>query len=283
MKYPRILAKIITTPWAILPTAFDGITRALNGDAPQPGEEPAEPSPAEGMAPVEAVDSVAVIHVCGIIGKHLSGMEIMCGGCCLDQVRAAFDSAVIDANIKDIVLVFDSPGGTVPGVPEFARHIRESALANGKRLHAYTDSLCASAAYWIASACDRIVCSPTATLGSIGVYVAFEDRSKANEMAGVKLNLIKAGKFKDMYSDARPPTDEELGMMQGSVDSIWAMFKASVVEGRGNSAIAESSMEGQCFMGAAAVSAGLADELCPDLETFISEFEPLGEAAQSLD
>ena len=279
MKYPRILAKIICTPWAILPNAFDGITRALNGDAPRPLETPAEPSTADEMDDVETVDSVAVIHICGIIGKHLSIMELMCGGCCLDQVRESFDSAVVDANITDIVLVFDSPGGTVPGVPEFARHIREACTANGKRLHAYTDSLCASAAYWIASACDRIVCSPTATLGSIGVYVAFEDRSAANEMAGIKLNLIKAGKYKDMYSDARPPTTEELGMMQGSVDSIWAMFKSSVFEGRGG-AVVESSMEGQCFMGAAAVVAGLADELCPDLETFIMNFEQLGEAVQ---
>lgn len=265
MKYPHIVSRITSTPWAILPSSFQGIARALSADGPLPVDP--EKLPANDSLQLQAVATVAVIPVSGIIGKHLSGMEIACGGCCLDDVQEAFDEALGEPTVTDIVLHFDSPGGTVPGVPELARHIRTAAAAAGKRVHAFTDTLCASAAYWLAAACDQFVCTPTATVGSIGVYVAIADYSRAYAEAGINIQLIKAGKYKDMGSDHRPLTEEEQAMIQGQVEAIHAMFRSDVSAGRPG--VAASAMEGQTFMGTQAVGVGLVDELVPDFTSFL--------------
>lgn len=262
MKYPHILARILTTRWAIMPSGFDGITRALNGEAPviPDVEEAAE-------APVSYGGNIAVISVCGIIGKHLSAMETMCGGCSIEDIQDEYEAAIADQNVTDIVVCFDSPGGTVPGVPELATRMRAKANLSGKSVYAFTDTLMASAAYWLASSCDYIACTPTATVGSIGVYCAFSDYSEAYKKEGIKINLIKAGKFKDMGSEHRPMTDEEQAMIQAEIDDIHAIFKADVKTGRPN--VKDAALEGQTFMGQKAVEAGLVDEIVPDFQAFI--------------
>lgn len=270
MKYPRILARITTTRWAILPSAFDGIAHALTAEAPVVPVAPIIPeqNPREDPA---LRGGVAVITIGGIIGKHLSSLETMCGGCDLDDVEEQFDAAIADPSVSDIVLRFDSPGGTVPGVPELARRMRKRSTEAGKGLYGFTDTLMASAAYWLASVCDMVACTPTATVGSIGVYCAFVDYSKAHEMDGVKVSLVKAGKFKDMGSSHRPLTDEELAIIQGEVDAIWAMFKADVQAGRPG--VKSDAMEGLTYLGSQAQALGLVDELVQDFVEFLAAIQ----------
>lgn len=278
MKYPRILARVTTTRWAILPSAFDGIAHALSTEAPVAPVAPLVPeeNPREDPA---IRGAVAVITVAGIIGKHLSSLETMCGGCDLDEVEEQFDAAIADPSVDDIILRFDSPGGTVPGVPELARRMRNRAAEAGKGLYGFTDTLMASAAYWLASVCDMVACTPTATVGSIGVYCAFVDYSKANEIDGVKVSLVKAGKFKDMGSSHRPMTDEELAIVQGEVDSIWAMFKADVTAGRPG--VKPEAMEGLTYLGSQAAAMGLVDELVQDFGEFLFAVQRHRSAAQA--
>lgn len=265
MKYPRILARITSTPWAILPSAFDSIVRALSDDSsPVLNQE----VPANDGLQQEAVASIAIIPVAGIIAKHLSSLEIACGGCSLDHLREHFDAAVAQPDITDIVLYIDSPGGVVAGTPELARHMRTAAKAAGKRLHGFTDTLAASCAYWLASACDQIVCTPSATVGAIGVYMAVADLSKAREEAGVSVQLIKSGKFKDMGAGFRPLTEEEVAIFQSQVDALFALFKADIAAGRPGGVDA-GVFEGQCFVGSQSTGVGLVDEIVPDFETFI--------------
>ena len=270
MKYPRILARVTTTRWAILPSAFDGIAHALSADAPAAPAAPIVPDNNEREDPAIR-GAVAVITIAGIIGKHLSSLETMCGGCDLDEVEQQFDAAIADPAVADIVLRFDSPGGTVPGVPELARRMRTRAAAAKKGLYGFTDTLMASAAYWLASACDMVACTPTATVGSIGVYCAFADFSKAHEMDGVRVSLIKAGKFKDMGSSHRPMTDEELAIVQGEVDAIWAMFKADVQVGRPG--VQPEAMEGLTYLGSRAAALGLVDEIVQDFGDFLAALQ----------
>lgn len=269
MKYPRILARVISTRWAILPSAFDGIARALS-DGPEMPVVPVTPDENDREAPALR-GAIAVITVAGIIGKHLSSLETMCGGCDLDDVEEQFDAAIADPSVSDIVLRFDSPGGTVPGVPELARRMRNRAAEAKKGLYGFTDTLMASAAYWLASVCELVACTPTATVGSIGVYCAFTDYSTALEKEGIKITLVKAGKFKDMGSSHRPMTPEELAIVQGEVDSIWAMFKADVQSGRPG--VSADAMEGLTYLGAQSVALGLVDELVQDFDEFLSAIQ----------
>jgi len=67
------------------------------------------------------------------------------------------------------------------------------------------NSLCASAAYWIASQADEVVSTPGGLTGSIGVYTVHEDLSAASEAAGVKVTYISAGKYKTESQPFQPP------------------------------------------------------------------------------
>jgi signal peptide peptidase SppA len=277
MRYPHILAALRSTPWAATPETIQAIrdvlcarltggpgSRAsgLYDDDDDEHSEPVAPRPPY----VIAAPGVAYVEARGIVGKHLSGMETACGGLCLDHLAARLALAHADPGVASVVLHIDSPGGTVPGVPELAAKIR--AWSAAKPIYAFTDTLCASAGYWLAAACSGIFTTPTATLGSIGVYMAAVDDSENWAKEGYKLVLIQAGKWKAAGHPGSQITPEQIALWQQTTDAIYAMFTADVRTGRAG--IADETMQGQCFMGAAAVQVALADQLVTGLDEVLA-------------
>jgi signal peptide peptidase SppA len=203
----------------------------------------------------------------GVIDKHISQMDIDCyGGCDLDDFNSALTVAAADPKIETVVLAVNSPGGSVTGVPESAARV--ATLAQTKQVLAYVDGMACSGAYYIASQADLISAAPSATLGSIGVYMTLLDETRAAEMEGLKVEMITAGKFKGMGSPFKPLTDEERAMFQSRVDGIYTAFQGAVRAGRrrstepgGHQTVLDDTMQGQCFDGAQAVGNRLADEL----------------------
>ena len=120
-----------------------------------------------GQAPAPyVVDGVGIVPIVGVIGKGLSPLEKMMGAVDVNDVSAAIDAFASNPEVEKVALQISSPGGTVTGVEELANKVRNLE----KPTLAYTDSEMASAAYWIGSAADRVVASPSSTVGSIGVY-----------------------------------------------------------------------------------------------------------------
>lgn len=282
MKYPRILSAIRSAKWAVTPPTLQAIVDSLGAHmrgavtiAPVRLALPADgipppPGPAATHAESEDNSGVCVLPVYGILGKHLSSMETMCGGCDVDEIEAALDEALADPACQSIVLDFDSPGGVVSGIPELAAKIRE---ADGiKPCYAFVGCQCCSAAYWLASACRAIFCTMSADLGSVGVYVALVDDSEWWKKEGYKLELIKAGEFKAMGISGQPLAEKERAIIQADVDAVYVMFAADVKMGRGD--IATEVMQGQTFMGQSAIAAGLADEMVGGMDDLLMELTP---------
>ena len=170
--------------------------------------------------------NVAVINVSGVIDKHLSDTDLDCyGGCDLADVDKALAIAAGDDAIELVVLNVNSPGGSVLGVPETAARVQQ--LAQTKQVNAFVDGMACSAAYYIASQADQIDAAPSAILGSVGVYCAVLDQSKALEMKGYNVQLIKAGKYKAAGAFG-PLSDEEKAMMQERVNGLHTKFRAAV-------------------------------------------------------
>jgi ClpP class serine protease len=121
--FPQIISKVYEQPWLITPAKHRAIQRLITAhmdghgmDMPKDdGEEEAEEIAMDG--------GTAIIPVHGIIGKHLSMLETMCGGCDLDRVSQMLDVAAADESVKRVLLDFRTPGGTVTGFPELARKI----------------------------------------------------------------------------------------------------------------------------------------------------------------
>lgn len=258
--FPHIIAKVYREPWLITPQKHRAIQSVLEArmDGILPSDNDADEP--EGMSRDGAF---AIIPVHGIIGKHLSSIEMECGGCDLDAVNAMISEAEQDDSIETIVFDFRTPGGTVTGVPETGRRIASIA----KKTIAFTDSECCSAGYWLASQCKHFYLTETATTGSIGVYSVFEDWSRALENEGVKVNAISSGKYKLAGAYFKPMTDDERTMFQDSVDKLHTQFKEAV---RRNREVPDSAMEGQCYDGLEAVEIGLADGLVESIDDLLS-------------
>ena len=253
MKFRHLLEIVHCQPWLITPAAHETIRNLLDQKlagvdlAFEPTEQPA----------MTVQDGVAVIPVKGVIGKGLSAIEKSCGACGVEDIAANIAAAENDPTVGAVLFDIDSPGGSVPGVPELAETIRTM----GKKSVAFTEGQMDSAAYWLASGTDCIYSTPSAEVGSIGVYMPWVDQTKRYEAAGVKVDVIKntGGTYKGMGYPGTALTDEQRAHLQERVDGIFSMFTDAVLAKKPK--VAADSMRGQTFMGKAAKKAGLVDAL----------------------
>jgi signal peptide peptidase SppA len=244
---------------AIYPGAWERVQAVSRSEAPDIQAAAIRTATA---TPILPPDGIAVVKVHGAISKGSSLFSMMFGGTSLYSLQAELLALRDDNAIRAIVLHFDSPGGGVYAVDETAEVI--AAVAARKRVIAFTDGMCASAAYWLASACERIVATPSAELGSIGVYGIHFDYSKQLEAEGVVPTLVKAGEHKAEANPYEPLSDDDKAAMQSRINAYYALFTKRVARGR---AVSVESVRGAEFgegrvVGAPdAVSAGMADEI----------------------
>lgn len=261
--YPQIISRVYREPWCILPTVHQAIRRVLASRLEgEPGEVGIATAPEELET---SVGAASIVPVFGILGKHLSMIEMLCGGCDIDTVRRDLEAAVEDGNTDRVILYFNSPGGVYTGIPELARFIREADAS--KPVYAYTDSCMCSGAYWLASSARMIIVSPSSTVGSVGVYSVYLDETEALSMEGYKVNAISAGKLKLMGASFKEMTKEERAILQTEADRIHAEFRAAVTI-RGP--IADDDMEGDTYSGDQAVAIDMADATADTLEDAVT-------------
>lgn len=134
---------------------------------------------------------------------------------------------------------------------------------------AIANHLAASAAYWIGSAADELVVTPSGEVGAIGVFAAHEDISKSLEMEGIAISLISAGKYKTEGNPYEPLSDEARAAIQAEVDGYYDMFVKAVARNRGvkPADVRGGFGEGRVVRAQQAVSLGMADRIATLDET----------------
>lgn len=201
--------------------------------------------------------TTSVIGVTGTIMPTDSPLLRFIGGTSIDQIRAGLRTALADGGTERIVLNVDSPGGSVTGVSELADEIFASRTR--KPIIAYVPGMAASAAYWLASATQRIVTADTGLLGSIGVAsIAYDDRALLDRV-GVRRHEIVSSQSPRKRPD--PATDAGRAQIQKMVDDLAGVFVSKVARHRGTTAttVLNRFGQGDMMVGSGAVSAGLAD------------------------
>ena len=267
--YAHIIRAVYDEPWAILPSVHrhmvEIVTERLRSGRLTSEEIEARLEGVQAAPPGSTMQArggaIAVLPLYGLISQRAGMMQEMSGGTSCEAFTAQIRQLAADPGIVAIVIDVDSPGGSVFGVLEAAQAIFEARSA--KPIVAVSNSLNASAAYWLTSQAHEIVASPSSETGSIGVYSAHRDDSKANEMAGARYTLISAGKFKVEGNPYEPLSEEAMAEMQGRADRVYGDFVAAVARGRGVSADAVRSGYGQGRVVGAkqAVALGLADRV----------------------
>jgi len=243
MNHQLLVAEYLATPWALMPERLSAVTAVIarwSGDARASDEVMHSVAADRNARDARRQSSVsnsgggiAVLPLYGIVTQRGNMVDDVSGAgtASTQQFSNILRAALQDETVSQILIDIDSPGGSVYGVAELADEII-SARAQ-KPVVAIANSLAASAAYWIGCSASEFYVTPGGEVGSIGVWQAHQDYSKAMDEAGVKTTLISAGKFKVEGNPYAPLDEEAQGFMQSRVDDYYAAFTKAVAKGRG--------------------------------------------------
>jgi protease IV len=177
-------------------------------------------------------NKIAVITVDGII----AGQELdPSGNDMVDMIQAQLDRAQKDDRVKAVILRVDSPGGEVMAADEINRAIVKFQKDSGKPVICSMGSLAASGGYYISAPCRWIEANQLTITGSIGVIMHGWNYRGLMDKIGIAPVTYKSGKFKDMLSGDREPSQippEEHAMVQALIDQTYQKFKDVVIAGR---------------------------------------------------
>lgn len=272
----NVLAALLAQVWALDPVVMYRLAAIIERHAAGIRLDAVEIVQVIGGAPQAATvrraaaassQGVAVLPLYGVVAHraHMVANVSGPGGTSTEIFGRNLRAALADDQVGAILLDVDSPGGSVAGTPELVDLIYQSR-GQGKPIVASANALAASAAYWIASAADEFVVTPSGSVGSIGVLAAHEDRSEEAAKAGRKVTYVTAGKYKAEGNPHEPLGDEARAEVQRMVDHAYGVMVDSIARNRGVSAqvVREQYGEGRVFHAKQALAAGMVDRV----ETF---------------
>lgn len=269
-----LISAIRAQPWAILPEYLEAIEaiaiRAMDHDilqrlASDGHAESMEASrlavaalgaPLQGSRGSTIRNGRAVVPMVGTIFPRASMINASTGGTSLDALLHDVRVAEASADVDQIVLLVDSPGGMVSHVGEAADMLR----ATSKPVTAFVTGMGASLAYWLASQAGEIVLDRSASVGSIGVVATTSRQESPGQDGRRSYEIVSSGA---PMKRPDPGTEEGRASIQAEVDAIEAVFIADVAAGRGVSPdrVRESFGRGGMVNAARAVDVGMADRI----------------------
>jgi len=207
-------------------------------------------------------EGVAVVYLYGplFISRSESGWaRFLPGGA--DRVTSELRKISKITTIKAVVLRINSPGGSIGAVQEIYEEVNR-LREKGKKVVVSMGDVAASGGYYIACAADKIVANPGTVTGSIGVLMSFGNMEELFRKIGIKVEVIKRGRHKDIGSLSREMTSEEKKLLQGLIDDAYNQFLQAVIKGRNlERNEADKIAQGQVFTGQQAKDLGLIDEI----------------------
>ncbi len=164
-------------------------------------------------------NEIAIVDITGVIMSA-------------DKIDAQLRTFANDDAVKAIVLHIDSPGGASSPSQEIYHEVLRLRQEKHKKIVASIDSVGASGAYYIASACDRIYANDASVVGSIGVVMEWTNYGELFHWAKLKSVAISAGDLKTTGDPTRDLTPKEQAYLQSLVDNMYGQFIHDVALGR---------------------------------------------------
>jgi protease-4 len=231
---PWFYIGVIGGTFAVIALILAGFTRFVMG-----------PSHGSGLF---GGDAIAVVDVTGVIMTA-------------EKIDAQLREYAADDSVKAIVLHIDSPGGAASPSQEVYHEILRLRKDKHKKIVASIDSVGASGAYYIASACERIYANQASVVGSVGVVMEWTNYGDLLRWAKLKSVDIHAGELKTAGDPSRDPTPKETAYFQSIVDNMYGQFIADVAAGRHTTVEKIRPLAtGQVWTGEQALPLGLIDK-----------------------
>ncbi len=270
MYHPKIAERIEATRWAILPESLRAITRAIDGGLTADDREffhlLTEVEVAafvgelgeqlDGAENAFVSGDTGILFVDGPIIPRASELSRASGLVSIQGLTADFKALEKDARVKRIILAFDSPGGDVTGISDFAAMVK----ASSKPTVGYVFGMCASAAYWIASATDQIVATDTAMIGGLGIVGTYRKRAEPEGVTTWEIVSSQTPKKRLDLNDG-----DARAVLQKNADELADVFLGSVSSNLGVDleTVQTEFGEGAVMVALSALAAGMIHEIAP--------------------
>ena len=202
-------------------------------------------------------NKIAIIYATGEINTGKGSYNTIGSETTVEAIREASE----DENVKAIVLRVNSPGGSALASEIIWREI--NLAKQKKKVVVSMGDYAASGGYYIACNADKIFANNSTLTGSIGVFgIVPNTKNFLNEKLGVYIETVKTHKHSDIANGYRKLSNDELNVIQNSVEDIYETFITHVSEGRGIPVRKVDEIgQGRVWSGADALSIGLIDEI----------------------
>ncbi|MDX1602019.1 MAG: S49 family peptidase [Salinimicrobium sediminis] len=256
----NILNALKEQHWLILPSALELMLDIANRDNYEQhiqALQVRDGEPLVNSARATQRGNTAILPVSGPIFPKANLFTEVSGATSLEMLSRDFTSALENPEITSIILDIDSPGGSVTGLSEMSDLIFNAR--GEKPIIAFVSGTGASAAFFIASAADKVIIAPEAMVGAIGTILNVIDTSARDKKEG-----IRELRFTSAVSPKKnlPITSKEgQDQIQAIVDRLGEIFVNAVARNRGvsNETVINDFGKGGVLIGQDAVDVGMVD------------------------
>ena len=178
-----------------------------------------------------------------------------------EYILPALRSAMEDKGAQALVLLINSPGGSPVQAGLISDEIHRLRALHKKPVYAVVEETAASAAYYIASAADKIYVDKASIVGSIGVLINGFGFVDTLDKLGIERRLLTAGENKGFLDPFSPQSEAHKQHAQTMLEQIHRQFIDVVKKGRGERLKETPEMfSGLFWTGEQSVALGLADD-----------------------
>ena len=206
--------------------------------------------------------NTAVVNIAGSLTNNASYWNRYFGVTGYPEIREALIQAANDESVENILLQVDSGGGAVKGVFDLAEFIKKIDTLI-KPIETINTGMMASAAYLLGSQARKVHATEMSQTGSIGVIMVHMEYTEMFKERGIKVNVIRAGKYKALVNPYEKLTPEAEAGLQKEADYIHGKFIEVVAEGRemSESVVKEKMADGKVYYTEDALELGLVDNI----------------------
>lgn len=200
---------------------------------------------------------IGLIELKGEIASEQGFLE---SGVSYKQVLEELNEAEENPSIKAVLLEIDSPGGEIVATKQIVEKIRSMK----KPVVSWIGEIGTSGAYYAASASDLIIADEDSITGSIGVISVSPNIEELLKKIGVKVMILKEGKYKAIGNPFEEMTQEEESLLQEMLHDAFLHFKRDVLifrKGKLKEELFDEIADGRIMSGKKAKENGLIDLL----------------------
>jgi capsid assembly protease len=203
-------------------------------------------------------DGTAIIPIHGPITARNTFFSLFAGGTSLETLAKDFREALSNEDVKSILFDIDSPGGVAVGPMEMAEMIYNAR--GQKPIYSYIGRNGSSAAYWLASATEKIIVNPSALVGSVGVVTTIPVQEQPDQDGYKNIEIVSSNAA---LKRPDPKTKEGLAEIRRELDDLESTFIESIAKYRSITPeiIKADFGGGGVVIGSQAVNKNMADAL----------------------